>query len=163
MNPYISYILDANILIEAHRRYYAFDILPRFWDELIRLSKNGDVGSIKPVYDEIVEGNDALSKWAKANKDFFRDINEDTFDEYRKIMKWLQQTQYNESAKNSFMSGADGWVIAYAMAVNGIVVTHEAARNKDIKRKVPIPNVCYEFGIDCIDTFDMLRRLKVQF
>ncbi len=28
------FVLDSNIFIEAHRRYYAFDICPGFWDSL---------------------------------------------------------------------------------------------------------------------------------
>jgi len=31
------YVLDANVFIEAARRYYAFDIAPKFWDTLIQL------------------------------------------------------------------------------------------------------------------------------
>jgi hypothetical protein len=26
------YVLDANVFIEAARRYYAFDLATRFWD-----------------------------------------------------------------------------------------------------------------------------------
>jgi hypothetical protein len=29
------YVLDADVFIEASRRYYAFDIAPKFWDSLI--------------------------------------------------------------------------------------------------------------------------------
>jgi hypothetical protein len=30
-----AFVLDANVFIEAHRRYYAFDIAPLFWTMVI--------------------------------------------------------------------------------------------------------------------------------
>jgi hypothetical protein len=43
-----------------------------------------------------------------------------------------------------------------------VVVTHEVL-NVDIKRKVPIPNVCKPFNLRPVDTFVMLRELGVRF
>lgn len=31
MTASCAFVLDANVFIEAHRRYYAFDIAPFFW------------------------------------------------------------------------------------------------------------------------------------
>ena len=31
MRAPVVYVLDANVFIEAARRYYAFDLVPRFW------------------------------------------------------------------------------------------------------------------------------------
>ena len=28
-------VIDANVLIEAYRRYYAFDLAPNFWGEIV--------------------------------------------------------------------------------------------------------------------------------
>ena len=30
-----NYLLDANVFMEAHRRYYAFDLCPGFWECLL--------------------------------------------------------------------------------------------------------------------------------
>ncbi len=30
------YVLDANVFIDAHQNYYAFDICPGFWNALIQ-------------------------------------------------------------------------------------------------------------------------------
>ncbi|MDR0800134.1 MAG: DUF4411 family protein [Endomicrobium sp.] len=35
--------------------------------------------------------------------------------------------------------------------------------NLEKKNNIPIPNVCREFEIEYITTFDMLRELKVSF
>jgi len=67
-----------------------------------------------------------------------------------------------DAAKADFASGADGWIVAYAKAKGHIVVTHEVL-NPDIRRKVPIPNVCNAFDVNYHDTFEMLRKLGVRF
>jgi len=80
------------------------------------------------------------------------------------IIEWSHnEPQYLESAKREFAesSNADAWVIAYAMHVDGIVVTQESY-SPEIKRKIPIPNVCKDFDIPYMDTFEMLRNLNVQ-
>ena len=63
-----TYILDANVFIEAAKRYYAFDIAPLFWDGLKLHANAGRVKSIDRVKDEIDRGNDQLKDWA--NNDF---------------------------------------------------------------------------------------------
>lgn len=46
------YVVDANVLIEAKNRYYAFDLAPGFWEWLSRARAAGDVFSVEPVYDD---------------------------------------------------------------------------------------------------------------
>lgn len=48
------YLVDTNVLIEAKNRYYAFDVVPGFWDWLEEAHLAGDVRSIKPVEQELV-------------------------------------------------------------------------------------------------------------
>lgn len=60
-----------------------------------------------------------------------------------------------------FANGADGWLVAYARAKGHVVVTHEQL-SADVRRKVPIPNVCNAFGVRYVDTFEMLRELGVR-
>lgn len=71
------YLLDANVLIEAKNRYYAFDIAPGFWVWLDLAHQQSLACSIKAVRDELLDGNDELADWARANTSFFRAI--DTF------------------------------------------------------------------------------------
>ena len=67
-----------------------------------------------------------------------------------------------DAAKADFATGADGWLVAYALSKRRIVVTHEVL-DPGIRRKVPIPNVCEAFGVSYLDTFEMLRQLGVRF
>lgn len=50
------FLIDANILIEAKNRYYAFDIAPGFWVWLNQAHQVGVVCSIEAVRDELLEG-----------------------------------------------------------------------------------------------------------
>lgn len=81
---------------------------------------------------------------------------------YREIINWaVMQPQYTEAAKAEFASVADSWLIATAKTYNCVLVTHEVF-DENIKRKIPIPNVCRNFNIPYMNTFDMLRKLNVK-
>jgi hypothetical protein len=45
----MAYLLDANVFIEARRRYYGLDFCPAFWDWLIAASARGAVYSIERI------------------------------------------------------------------------------------------------------------------
>lgn len=84
---------------------------------------------------------------------------------YAAMIAWSQgHTQYNDIAKAEFAGtdNADPWVMSFAQARDYIVVSEEVAK-KDIKRRIPIPNACEELRIPYMNTFDMLRALKVRF
>lgn len=160
------YVLDANVFIEAYRKYYAFDICPGFWLGLARQHEDKRVFSIDRVKGELTAGGDRLSDWARAQapETFFKQtLDKAVRDAFAAAMKWVQaEQQFDQDAKAQFASAADGWVIAYAKANGLVVVTHEEYA-PDARRKVPMPNVCIEFGVDYCNTFEMLRELKVQF
>ena len=42
------YLLDANVFIEAYKRYYAFDIAPAFWNNLALAAQDGLVMRFLP-------------------------------------------------------------------------------------------------------------------
>jgi len=159
-----KYLLDANVFINAARQYYAFDFAPGFWDALIQHSHRGCIQSIDHVKAELERGKDLLSEWVKDQfSEAFRPTDaEKIISQYGDIINWVyEQEQYIDAAKADFANGADGWLLAYALIHDGhTVVTHEKL-NSSIKRKVPIPNVCKHFDIHHIDTYVMLRELKV--
>lgn len=158
------YLLDSNVFMEAARRYYAFDLDSPFWDNLIRLSEEERIISIDKVKTEIERGKDELAKWATNafHRAFASSDDDDVIKSYGKIMNWVyQQSQYSDAAKAEYAESPDGWIIAYAHAKQCIIVTHEVL-NPNIKRKVPIPNVCQQFSIQWVDTFKMMRELGVK-
>jgi hypothetical protein len=160
------YALDANVFIEAKRRYYAFDICPGFWGALLWQEARGQVGSVDRVKAELERGGDDLWEWASGvmpGTCFASTDVPDVVDVYGQVIAWVQaQPQFRPEAKAEFLASADGWLIAYAKANGFVLVTHEqpapGARND-----VPIPNVCETFRVPLVDTFEMLRALATQF
>lgn len=166
MNQSLSlFVLDANIFIEAHRRYYAQDLCPGFWECLAHYCRERRVFSIDRVRDEVLISQNQLSKWVNQAPDdlFASSAEESVIDAFAEAMNWVQgNSQFRPEAKEQFARAADGWVVAYARVHNAVVVTHEAF-NADARKRVPIPNVCRQFAVDCCDTFAMLRELEVRF
>jgi len=158
------FVLDASVFIEAARRYYAFDLAPRFWELLIQLAESGQIESIDRVRQELERGNDDLTKWASSefHQAFASTDDQDVIASYGGIIQWVtSQPQFLDAAKAEFANGADGWLVAYAKARGRVVVTQEVP-NPEVRRKVPIPNVCQAFNVAFVDTFEMLRRLGVR-
>jgi hypothetical protein len=159
------YLLDANVFIEASRRYYAFDLAPKFWGSLSAHAQAGQILSIDRVKYELERGKDELATWAKGqfSHGFVSTDEEEINQVYADIMIWVNnQIQFTEPAKAKFANDADGWLIAYAKAKNCVLVTHEVFA-ADAKNKVKIPNVCKAFDVPYVDTFEMLRKLGVRF
>jgi len=160
-----TYVLDANVFIEAARRYYAFDLAPVFWESLVYYAGKGRIQSIDRIKKELERGNDELATWVKGDiSDAFASTDqEEIITSYTAVMGWVYaQDQFSDAAKADFADGADGWLVAYARSKGYVVVTHEVL-DPGIKRKVPIPNVCGAFGLRDVDTFAMLRELGVRF
>ena len=166
MNGGRRYLLDANIFIEAKRRYYAFDLCPGFWAALIWHQVNGRVGSIDRVRSELESGGDDLKNWVTnrvAGEFFATSDDQAVVNWFGQMTTWVQaQVQFNPEAKAEFAAGTDGWLIAYAKSNALVVVTHEVLA-PDARRRVPIPNVCNAFDVEHADTFEMLKKLTVQF
>jgi hypothetical protein len=160
------YLLDANILIEAYQRYYGFDLCPGFWSALVRHHEAKRLHCIDKVRAELVRRNDPLSRWVSetAPKTLFKGTaDKDVLDAYRDMINWVQsEPQFTTAAKAEFASVADGWVIAYGKT-NGLVVVTPEEYAPDVRKKVPIPNVCLEFDAEYTNTFEMLRDLRVRF
>lgn len=159
------YLLDANIFIQAHRRYYAFDICPGFWASLPHFFAAGRVLSIDRVRQELLTG-DVLDDWVQHTAPaglFATTAEQPIIDRYSAMMAWAQgHAQYNQAARAEFAQDADAWLIAFAQVHGCVVVTQEVA-NPDSVRRIPIPNVCNQFGVPFVDTFAMLRDLGIQF
>ena len=157
-------VLDANVFIEARKRYYAFDICPAFWDSLLAEHGSGNIISIDRVRDELTDPE--ISNWVASSvpANCWDDTKiQPVANSYAQMVAWVQANQqFTASAKAEFASVADGWLAAYAHANNCTVVTEEKFRD-NIKKRVPIPNVCDAFGVPYMDTFEMLRTLGCQF
>lgn len=160
------FALDANVFIQAHKTYYAFDICPGFWAALIRQFRFGALCSIDRIESELVGEGDQLANWVKKTipKEFFKGTaDQEVIESFGEMMNWVQGTdQFTPEAKAAFASAADGWLVAFARVNDPAVVTHEQYAPQ-AKTDVKIPNICVEFDVEYCDTFEMIRRVKEQF
>ncbi|MCD6388101.1 MAG: DUF4411 family protein [Desulfobulbaceae bacterium] len=157
----MRYCLDANIFIQAKNFHYHFDICPGFWDWLDQQIET--VGSIVPICEELVAGNDELKPWAKDRKEtgFFADIYDPAVQEVFRAIAVYVEIQYETHQAGKFLDGADPWLIAYSQVNDCVIVTSEILSPG--AKKVKIPNICEEFGVDYTDCFTMLKGLNARF
>jgi hypothetical protein len=115
---------------------------------------------------QLKRGNDELAEWAKGQPDLFLPVSDDdTQQAFGAVATHVaaQAGAMKAGALEEFLAGADPWLIAKAMALkDAVVVTHEQF-NPQIRRKFSIPNVCQHFGVQWIDTFELLSRTDARF
>ena len=105
------FVLDTNVFVEAHRRYYAQDLCPGFWDCLTHYGNEGRVLSIDRVRDEMLSNQDRLSEWVYQAPDSLlvssadpEDVNAFTY-----LMDWVQgNEQFQSEAYEEFAGVAYG-------------------------------------------------------
>jgi hypothetical protein len=66
-----------------------------------------------------------------------------------------------DSAKQRSL--ADPWVIAHALKECATLVTKEEIITATNTTKVKIPNVCDNMGVLCINDFQLVEELNIQF
>ena len=155
-----NYLIDSNIFITAHRLLYPFDIAPGFWEQIIEKASEKII-IIEKVNNEIIRGGDQLTKWYIENKDKFSVLTipeGPVIETYSRIINSINDNeQYKLSAKEEFASVADSWLCAYGLAYDYTIVTNEKY-SANSKKKILIPNVCYEFNINYIDLLKFMRE-----
>ena len=158
------YLMDSNTYIQAKNLHYNMDFCPAFWDWLDKQFQIGQVMSITNVYLELTDSNDELSVWAKEKKDHFIPVSDtDTQNKFAEIANFVvSQTSKSQVDIANFLSKADPWIVAKAATMDATVVTHEALVPENSK-KVKIPNVCKEFDVEYINTYQMLLKLEAKF
>lgn len=158
----MSYLLDANVFIQAKNLHYGFDFCPAFWDWLSAENRAGRVFSIEKVKGELQAGNDNLATWAsERGPEFFLAPDVSTLAAFSRVSRWVANQGYHPAAVNTFLQLADFYIVSQALALGYSVVTHETPR--DGFHTVKIPNPCIGLGINCLSPFDMLRREHARF
>ena len=159
------YIVDANIFIQAYRKYYPMDVFCGFWEKLKSLA-GSHIISIDKVENEILPNGDELAEWCREQlpDDFF--VESATFiGEYAKVIRTVSASgKYTDNAMSQFASDtvADAFLVATTLSSTGdYVLVSEETSSPNSKTRIKIPDVCNLFGVRCINTVDMLRELGV--
>ena len=154
------YLLDANVFIDAKNRYFAFDIVPAFWDWLVAQHRSGNAFTVQAVYDEIIGGGDDLAAWMKARA--FR-IPAGSADSVglSTVSAWVNGAGLS-AAVSEFLAAADYFIVAQALTLGYTVVTHETP-DPASKKRVKIPDACSAAGVAWVSPFTWLRNSGARF
>jgi predicted nucleic acid-binding protein len=159
----VSYLVDADVLIQAKNAHYRFDVVPGFWDWLDEAHVAGRVYSVTAVRQELIGGGDELADWVKDRESFFLAPDNLVTDSMAEVSTWAttQQPPYEGAAVAEFLAAADYYLVSHARAHGLTVVTAEVAA--DTVKKVKIPNACRGLGVPCTNVFAMLQAEGARF
>lgn len=160
----MRYIPDTNVFVEAKNRYYSFDIAEGFWEWLEVFTSEQSFLTIKEVREEILDypHDDNLKIWMKKFPlHCFMEADKEVQQNQRLIANYvLDHETFSPENKYKFLDGADPWLVAFAMVKDYTVVTHESKAGPGTK-KVKIPNICEEFGVDYCNVFEVMREKRI--
>ena len=164
--------IDANIYMMARRGILAFDIAPRFWNHLDHFARAGRIASPIEVCVELnnhFDSRDILIRWLRVRvNSHFAEADNFAQDYFTQIADHVIG-RYSRAHADKFLTGADPWLIAHAIASGGRIVTNERPTREPgpnrntglIDTKVQIPNIGNHFGIASVPMITMLRDLGI--
>ena len=157
------YLLDANVLITAHRDYYPVKRVPEFWDWLQHHAAAGTVKVPWEILDEVKRGTrqDDLLDWLKNDtvKDALILDEEPDLTLVRRVIEQGYAPDLNEADLEKL--GRDPFLIAYALRDprRRCIVTTEVSRPSKKRANRKVPDVAKGFGITPLDPFRFAREL----
>ena len=158
----MTYLLDANVFIQAKNLHYGLDFCPAFWEWLTESNHTGRVFSIDKVAVEIAAGADELTDWMRVKgKNLFLRTDSRTAAQFSTVSTWVTSNHYEPAAINTFFQVADFYLVAHALAGGHVVVTHELPANST--KRIKIPNACIGLDLRFMSPYEMLRLEKAKF
>jgi len=158
------YLIDTNVLIEARDRYYSFEMVPGFWSWMEEQHESGELFTVINVRDELVGRKDDLETWIRdLPKTFFLQPDNETFLNMARLSEWSEHhPNFTSFAIQEFLDSADYVLAAHACA-HGFTVISQEVSAPNSKARIKLPDACIELGVECLQTFDWLRRCKPRF
>ena len=160
--------LDSNVLITAKNDTYPFDVFPSFWEFLKESILSKKLIILDVVKNEILAGNDSLTTWLRdLNAQTMTINNQKIVDAYSQVSTYVYSLSQNYSPAviDSWfgnMKIADPWLIAAALAYDGILVTNETVAKPNAKKRLLIPNIASHFSIPCVKITQIMRELEIK-
>lgn len=155
------YLLDANVLIEANRDYYAIARIPEFWEWLEHQGRKGLVKIPIEVYEELKAGSDELAKWVKS-PDVKQALVLDEDATVEMVARVTSEGYAPDLTDDEIEKiGRDPFLVGYALAELGArcIVTTEVSKPTKQRANRHLPDVCREFGVPYCNTFEFIRAL----
>ena len=74
VNSSEKFLIDANTLMTASRFFYAYDLVPSFWETFEDEIKAGNIVLLDMVKTEIDKGEDELKQWYLKEKMILKSV-----------------------------------------------------------------------------------------
>lgn len=154
------YVVDSDTLIHLFHYYYQ-ERFPSLWNKFDAMIEEESIISVSEVFREIENGQNRLASWAKSKKQkIFKKPAPEELVFVAEIFKISHfQELISERSRLKGKPVADPFIIARAKIQNGCVITQE----KNTPNAAKIPNVCQNFGVDCIDLEGFMVREEWRF
>ena len=158
------YLIDANAIIDAKDLYFAMDQVPEYWTWLVHQGQSGQVKIPTEIFEEISPGRDKehpFFTWRK-DKATAEALLLDEEADPATVQRVLTQGYASDLNDNEIEQiGRDPFLIAYALSgIERIVVSTEVSKPTLTRHNRRLPDVCKQFGIQCVNTFQMNRALE---
>jgi hypothetical protein len=135
------YSVDTSALITGRRDVLPAQTFGTFWHNVEVIIRRGDVRAVDVVRDELRSRDDDTRKWASQQTGLFVPLRREIQLATREVLR--AHPRLTGVAKNR--NGADPFVIGYAIALGGTVVTEE--RHEGSTNRPRIPVVCDLMGV----------------
>ena len=155
------YLLDANVLIDAHQDFYPIDRIPGFWIWLVKMGNEGRIKIPSEIYDEVAPFNGPLPNWMQQRE--VRDAlvlpERSNIALVQKVLALgyapdLDDVELEEIGKDPFL------VAAALLGEERFVVTREVSKRTQIRAKRRLPDVCETLGVRSITDFQAYKQLN---
>ncbi|MBV9141482.1 MAG: DUF4411 family protein [Pseudonocardiales bacterium] len=122
------YLIDSDVFIDAKNRHYGFDIVPAFWEWIVRQHQMGRVFTVQKVANEVLAGSDDLAQWMSVQPESFR-ITAGSNDQpnLQRLTQWVTSNNFTQGAISDFLGKADYYLVAQAATLGYKVVTQETS------------------------------------
>lgn len=155
------FLVDANVLIDAHRDYYPIERVPEFWGWLAHL---GTVGKLKvpiEIFEEVAEGADNLATWIKLAEikgALLLDAESDPSLVTEAVSRGYAPDLSDDEVPRL---GRDPFLLGHALRnpARHCVVTTEVSKPSRLRANRHLPDAARSLGVACCNTFELLRRL----
>jgi hypothetical protein len=143
---------DTSAFINGRRDLLPPEVFPTLWGNVEEMIAAGQVRSVDVVRDELDVRDDDTCKWARAQPDLFVDLTL----EVQKATRQVLRTHPKLMGVGGQRNGADPFVIGFALAYGGTVVTEERLQGSVVRPH--IPDVCAALAIPWMNLVTFARN-----
>ena len=154
------YLMDANVPIRAHGDYYPIDRIAPFWEWLLAQAEADRVKMPREIYDEVAKSTDILGQWLR-RPEVRKAIILSELTDMQTVQAVISEGYAPDLDDIELLSlTRDPFLVAAALGgPNRVVATREVSKRTQQRAKRKVPDVCATMGIQCINDYELWRRL----